>query len=177
MYPKLGATHVADNTKLGIVILMWSSTIPYVYYGFYCTSHLQKTYYMFVSVLAAACVYATLHPTFRRPTHRAYRAAMYAGLGLAFVVPVVHGVVIFGWEVQRRRMSLGWLTVMLLFNGAGGLVYAMRVSLTKSVAKIANADCARFPRDGIPTGSMSGVRAIKSCTAWSSARALRFCWG
>lgn len=107
---------------------MWSSTIPYVYYGFYCTSPLQKTYYMLVSVLAAGCVYATLHPTFHRPTHRPYRAIMYAGLGLSFVVPIVHGVAIFGWETQRRRMSLDWLAVMLLFNGAGGLVYAMRVS-------------------------------------------------
>ena len=29
---------------LGIVILMWGSTIPTVYYGFYCNAQLQKLY-------------------------------------------------------------------------------------------------------------------------------------
>ena len=34
---------------LGIVILMWGSTIPSVYYGFYCDTGLQKAYWTNVS--------------------------------------------------------------------------------------------------------------------------------
>ena len=30
---------------LGIVILMWGSTIPSIYYGFYCDPGLQKAYW------------------------------------------------------------------------------------------------------------------------------------
>ncbi|EUC31237.1 hypothetical protein COCCADRAFT_38652 [Bipolaris zeicola 26-R-13] len=101
------SVHIFGNQLdyLGIVILMWSSTIPCVYYGFYCTPHLQKTYYTLVSVLAAGCVYATLHPAFRRPKYRPYRAAMYAGLGL----------------------SLDWMALMTTFNLTGGALYAMRI--------------------------------------------------
>ena len=34
---------------LGIVILMWGSTIPSIYYGFYCDPTLQKAYWINVS--------------------------------------------------------------------------------------------------------------------------------
>lgn len=38
---------------LGIVILMWGSTIPTVYYGFYCNPELQKLYCTMVWAHAA----------------------------------------------------------------------------------------------------------------------------
>jgi adiponectin receptor len=117
-----------DRTQLGIVILMWGSTIPCVYYGFYCTPELQRTYYSLASVLAVGCVYATLHPAFRRPKYRPYRAAMYAGLGLSFIIPIIHGLILFGWETQMWRMSLDWMALMTTFNLTGGALYALRVS-------------------------------------------------
>jgi adiponectin receptor len=106
---------------------MWGSTIPCVYYGFYCTPELQRTYYSLVSVLAIGCVYATMHPAFRRPKYRPYRAGMYAGLGLSFVIPIVHGLILFGWETQMWRMSLDWMALMTAFNLTGGALYALRV--------------------------------------------------
>jgi len=106
---------------------MWGSTIPYVYYGFYCTPSLQKTYYTLVSVLASLCTYATLHPAFRRPRYRPYRTLMYSGLGLSFIIPIIHGIVKFGWETQVWRMSLDWLLLMTTLNLTGGALYAMRV--------------------------------------------------
>ncbi|OAL00938.1 HlyIII-domain-containing protein [Phaeosphaeriaceae sp. SRC1lsM3a] len=123
------SVHVFGNQLdyLGIVILMWGSTIPCVYYGFYCTPSLQRTYYTLVSVLAAGCVYATLHPAFRRPKYRPYRALMYASLGLSFIVPIIHGISKFGWETQMWRMSLDWMALMTAFNLTGGALYAMRI--------------------------------------------------
>ena len=112
---------------LGIVILMWGSTIPSIYYGFYCNPRLQKIYWANVSLLATFCIVATLHPRFRHPTIRPYRAAMYAGLGLSAVVFVVHGILLHGWTVQNRRMSLDWMGMMALFNLTGAVTYAARV--------------------------------------------------
>lgn len=112
---------------LGIVILMWGSTIPSIYYGFYCHPQLQKIYWANVSVLASLCVVATLHPKFRHPTIRPYRAAMYAGLGLSAVVFVVHGILLHGWTVQNQRMSLDWMGLMALFNLIGAVTYAARI--------------------------------------------------
>lgn len=85
-----------------IAILMWGSTIPSFYHGFYCDR-------------------------FRHPTLRPYRAAMYAGLGLSAVVFVVHGILLHGWTVQNRRMSVDWMGLMALFNLTGAVIYAARV--------------------------------------------------
>jgi adiponectin receptor len=54
---------------------------------------------------------------------------MYSGLGLSFIIPIVHGLLKFGWETQMWRMSLDWMALMTAFNLTGGALYAMRVSL------------------------------------------------
>lgn len=109
------------------MVLIWGSTIPSIYYGFYCDPKLQKVYWLNVSVLASLCVTATLHPKFRHPTLRPYRAAMYAGLGLSAIVFVVHGVLLHGWTTQNRRMSLDWMALMAMLNLLGAITYAARV--------------------------------------------------
>lgn len=113
---------------------MWGSTIPSIYYGLYCDPWLQKVYWINVSVLASLCVYATLHPNFRHPTFRPYRAAMYAGLGLSAVVFVAHGIYLHGWIVQRQRMSLDWMALMATSNLIGAMVYAARVCILQRCA-------------------------------------------
>ncbi|TVY76015.1 ADIPOR-like receptor SPBC12C2.09c [Lachnellula suecica] len=112
---------------LGVVILMWGSTIPSVYYGFYCDPKLQKVYWSVVSILAAACIVTTLNPRFRSPLLRPYRAAMYAGLGLSALVFIIHGVIIHGWTIQNHRMSLRWMALMGGLNLIGAAVYAARI--------------------------------------------------
>ncbi|CAG8959934.1 hypothetical protein HYFRA_00012651 [Hymenoscyphus fraxineus] len=112
---------------LGVVVLMWGSTIPSVYYGFYCNSRLQKIYWSVVSILAVACVVTTLNPRFRHPSLRPYRAAMYSGLGLSAIVFIIHGLIIYGWEIQKYRMSLAWMGLMALLNLIGAAIYASRI--------------------------------------------------
>lgn len=34
---------------VGVVVLMWGSTIPSIYYGFYCNPNLQALYWLVVS--------------------------------------------------------------------------------------------------------------------------------
>ena len=82
-----------------------------------------------VTVLAAACTFAAMHPKFRHPSWRLYRAAMYAGLGLSAVGFVVHGLCKYGWETQNQRMSVDWMGLMALFNLTGAFTYAVRVSI------------------------------------------------
>ncbi|KAG9236603.1 mPR-like GPCR protein [Amylocarpus encephaloides] len=100
---------------MGVVVLMWGSTIP------------SKLYWSVVSVLATACIATTLNPRFRHPQLRPYRAAMYSGLGLSAIVFILHGLVLHGWELQNRRMSLGWMGLMGALNLIGAAAYAARV--------------------------------------------------
>jgi len=54
---------------------------------------------------------------------------MYAGLGLSSIVFIIHGLILHGWETQLKRMQLGWMALMGLFNLSGAAMYAARVSL------------------------------------------------
>ena len=54
---------------------------------------------------------------------------MYSGLGLSFVVPIVHEITKFGRESQLWRMSLDWMVLMATFNLTGGTLYAMGVRM------------------------------------------------
>ena len=82
-----------------------------------------------VSGLAIACSVATMYPSFRHSSFRAYRALMYACLGLSAIVFVLHGIILNGWSVQNQRMSLDWMILMACLNLVGGAIYAARVSI------------------------------------------------
>ncbi|KAH6705252.1 mPR-typeG-protein-coupled receptor [Leptodontidium sp. MPI-SDFR-AT-0119] len=112
---------------LGIVILIWGSTIPSVYYGFYCDPKLQNLYWAVVSVLAVVCTMATLSPKFRHLTLRLYRTVIYASLGLSAVVFITHGLIIYGWETQNRRISLTYILIAAMLNLLGAIVYVVRI--------------------------------------------------
>ncbi|KAF7893511.1 uncharacterized protein EAF02_001049 [Botrytis sinoallii] len=121
--------HVVGNQfdYLGVVILMWSSTIPTVYYGFYCDPVIQRTYWMMISISATACAITTFHSEFHHPKVRSYRATMYSCLGLSSTIFIIHGLIIYGYEMLRWRMSLDWMGVMAGFNLLGAVAYAVRI--------------------------------------------------
>ena len=112
---------------LGIIILMWGSTIPSVYYGFYCDAHLRNRYWGLVSLLAAACIITTFNARFRHPSLRPYRALMYAGLGFSALGFVTHGLYLYGFKVQKQRMSLDWMGYMAILNLIGAATYSLRL--------------------------------------------------
>lgn len=112
---------------LGIAILIWGSTIPSVYYGFYYDTKLQKLYWLLITVLATSCIAATLFHRLHRPALRPLRAAIYSGLGLSAIPFIIHGLVIYGWDMQSARMSLNWMGVTASLNLIGAIVYATRI--------------------------------------------------
>ena len=91
-----------------------------------------------VSILAVICAVTTLHPSFRYPKFRPYRAAMYACLGLSAVVFIIHGLSLYGWDVQNQRMGLDWMLLMACLNLTGGAIYAARVSIPTQRAQMCN---------------------------------------
>ncbi|KAH7364183.1 hemolysin-III related-domain-containing protein [Rhexocercosporidium sp. MPI-PUGE-AT-0058] len=76
----------------GVILLMWSATIPLVFYGFHCDRALRNAYWTMLSVLAAICSISTFHSRFQEPFLRPVRAATFGSLGLFTMVPVFHGI-------------------------------------------------------------------------------------
>ena len=112
---------------LGIVMLIWGSFIPSIYYGFRSDPALIRRYWTMISTIGLMTGTATLMPLFRTPKWRPVRAAMFVGMGLSAVVPVFHGLELHGYEYMRGAIGFDWLVTQgaLYILGAG--LYAARV--------------------------------------------------
>jgi adiponectin receptor len=112
---------------LGIVLCMWGAIASAVYYCFYCDKYLQIVYWIVLSTVALASTFTTFSPAFRSPALRLHRTAMYAALGLLPVVFIIHGLALYGLEMQKRRMSLVYLMGTAALNIIGAVVYVTRI--------------------------------------------------
>ncbi|KUJ24624.1 putative hemolysin-III channel protein Izh2 [Mollisia scopiformis] len=108
---------------LGIILLMWTASLPSIYYGLICDPFLQALYWILMTALAAACTAATLSPNFAFPV---WRTALYATLGMSSLVFVTHGVLLYGLEIQTQRMALKFMGWMAVLNFTGAAIYVIR---------------------------------------------------
>lgn len=124
---------------------MWAAGIATIFYGFLCNEKLQLIYMSTVahhhiqfrergltilqfSFSALFCAFETSTPRFDSPQFTSWRAVLHATFGLSFVMFVVHGLVLYGWEEQQRRMSLVYMLRMAAVNLLGAVIDAARVT-------------------------------------------------
>ncbi|OJJ51506.1 hypothetical protein ASPZODRAFT_138594 [Penicilliopsis zonata CBS 506.65] len=112
---------------VGIVGLIVGSFVPSIYYGFYCHPNLQKLYWVMICTIGLGCACVSVLPKFRTPGWRPFRAAMFVGMGLSAVFPVLHGLQMFGINQMARQIGLGWLLLQGLLYILGATIYAARV--------------------------------------------------
>jgi adiponectin receptor len=112
---------------IGIVGLIVGSFVPSVFYGFYCVPTLQHRYWTMICTIGLGCVCVSVIPQFRTPRWRPFRAAMFVGMGLSAVFPVLHGVALFGVDRMRQQIGLGWLLLQGFLYILGASIYAARV--------------------------------------------------
>lgn len=111
---------------IGIVFLIWGSVVPSMHYGFCGLDQLQRTYWTMISILAVGCTAITLMERFRSPAWRPYRAGCFIGLGMSAVIPVAHGVKMYGVEHMQNSMGLNWVLLMGFLYLLGAGLYAAR---------------------------------------------------
>ena len=112
---------------VGIVGLIVGSFIPSVYFGFYCIPALQRLYWTMICTIGVGCTFVSIIPQFRTPRWRPFRAAMFVGMGLSAVFPVIHGLQLYGIDQMRRQIGLGWLLLQGFLYILGAGIYAARV--------------------------------------------------
>lgn len=80
-----------------------------------------------ISTLAVLTTTTSLHPSFRTPSLRPFRALMFVLMGLSAVFPMLHGIQLYGLPHMRHAASLDWVLAQgaLYIIGAG--IYAARV--------------------------------------------------
>lgn len=112
---------------LGIILLIWGSFIPSIYYGFSCEPKLITTYWSMVTSLGAGCAVISCISRFRTPTWRPFRAGMFIALGLSAVIPVIDGLRRYGLSPMVDLISLPWLVSQGLFYIFGALLYGVSI--------------------------------------------------
>jgi adiponectin receptor len=126
---------------------MWGASLPSIHFAFACDPTLKTIHWCLVcgrrpvcrspfqtdkvqvSTSAGGCILLTLHPAFLGPTFRQYRALVYTCFGLSAVLFISHSIFLYGFAIQKMRLSIEWMALMGFLNIAGAVVYASRVSL------------------------------------------------
>ncbi|KAK0105192.1 hypothetical protein ONS95_004413 [Cadophora gregata] len=111
----------------GVILLMWGATVPLIYYGFHCDKTLQWVYWSLSSTFAVVCSIFTFQPRFSDPLLRPLRAATFGTFAFSSIIPVIHGIVKYGWALQSQRMGLKWVLITLALNTLGASAYAIKI--------------------------------------------------
>ncbi|KAL3295422.1 hemolysin iii family channel protein [Colletotrichum asianum] len=110
----------------GIVFLIVGSYVPALYYGFFCHTNLMKIYLSTIVLLGLGCGMVSWLEHFRTPQYRTFRACMFVALGTSGVVPVIHGLTVYGRAEMENRMSLSWVVLHGAMYIFGAFLYAAR---------------------------------------------------
>ncbi|KAI7213727.1 HlyIII-domain-containing protein [Hortaea werneckii] len=112
---------------IGIVFLIWGSFIPSIYYGFATEPTLIRLYWTQITTIGAGTLGVVLLPRFRSPGWRPFRAFMFVAMGMSAVVPVIHGIRLYGLAQLEEKIGLSWLVTQGLLYVAGAAIYAARI--------------------------------------------------
>lgn len=110
---------------IGIVVLIWGSFVPSIYYGFSSEPGLIRTYWAMITTIGAGTLLAVLHPKFRCPEWRSLRASMFVAMGLSAVFPVFHGFKLYGYAQLGKQIGLSWMVLQGVLYIAGATLYAV----------------------------------------------------
>lgn len=77
-----------------------------------------------ITVIGAGCTIVTISPRFRTPEWRAFRASMFVAMGLSAIVPVLHGIRLYGIAQLERQIGLSWLVLQGVLYILGAAIYA-----------------------------------------------------
>jgi adiponectin receptor len=112
----------------GVLILMWSTTVPLIHYTFPDHPVLEATYHLGTAVLALLVSVATFHPAMGAVHLGHLRARLFACFGVgSFIAPILHGALLDGLELQRKRVGLEWVLMTALCNATGMMAYSCKV--------------------------------------------------
>lgn len=111
---------------LGIVVLIVTSMVSILYYGFYETPWLFYTFTFITFSFGVACATVSLGDTFRTREWRPYRAALFVAFGLSAVLPMIAGGGYYGFSEIYTRIQIKWVVLGGIFYILGAVLYGIR---------------------------------------------------
>ena len=82
---------------VGILSLILGSFFSGIYVGFYCAPTLRNIHWTSIVVLSTMTAVLVLHPKFQGLKYRSLRTAAFVLTAFSGLVPILHGLMVFGW--------------------------------------------------------------------------------
>jgi predicted membrane channel-forming protein YqfA (hemolysin III family) len=82
-----------------------------------------------ITLIGIGCAIVSILPSFRTPKWRPFRAGMFVAMGTSAIVPVLHGIYLFGFPQLERQMGVSWLVLQGILYISGAAIYAVSVFL------------------------------------------------
>ncbi|CZR43859.1 uncharacterized protein FPRO_13666 [Fusarium proliferatum ET1] len=88
---------------LGVVLFVLGDLVLGIYLVFWCERLLRNIYWSMSGVIGMMTIFLTMHPKFQGPKYRLLRALMFVATGLFGLLPLIHGVGMFGVPQMMRK--------------------------------------------------------------------------
>ena len=111
---------------LGIVVLIVTSMISILFYGFYDNGPFFYGFSLLTLSFGSACAIVSLKDKFRSREWRPYRAGLFVAFGLSAVLPILTGVMYYGPHETWTRIQLKWVVLEGVFYIFGAFLYGIR---------------------------------------------------
>ncbi|KAI9092127.1 hemolysin-III related-domain-containing protein [Phlyctochytrium arcticum] len=112
---------------VGIIFQICGSSVPAIFYAFYCNRQLQITYLTMMTVFGFMTFAMCMSSHFSTPAYRFIRTGCFVALGCSTVIPVIHVVSIYGFQFVSQNLSFWYMISMGLQYLVGAFIYASRV--------------------------------------------------
>ncbi|CCD25493.1 PAQR-type receptor NDAI_0F01740 [Naumovozyma dairenensis CBS 421] len=111
---------------LGIVILIVTSMISIMYFGFFDNPLFFYFFSSLTFLFGGACATVSLKDHFRSREWRPYRAGLFVAFGLSAILPILAGTFYYGIEETFIRIQLKWIILEGFFYIFGAFLYGVR---------------------------------------------------
>ncbi|KAL5985699.1 hypothetical protein ACLOJK_027686 [Asimina triloba] len=112
---------------VGIAVMIVASFFPPIYYIFQCDPHWQFVYLAGITTMGVATTITLLSPLHSSTAaFRAFRAGIFASMGLSGIIPAVHAT-IANWNEPMRNVTLAYEASMAVAYLVGAVFYVSRI--------------------------------------------------
>ncbi|AED92823.1 Heptahelical transmembrane protein 1 [Arabidopsis thaliana] len=110
----------------GITAMIITSFFPPIFYIFQCTPRWYFIYLAGITSMGIFTIITLFTPSLSAPKYRAFRALLFASMGLFGIVPAAHALVV-NWGNPQRNVTLVYELLMAVFYLVGTGFYVGRV--------------------------------------------------
>ncbi|WCJ29989.1 heptahelical transmembrane protein1 [Euphorbia peplus] len=111
---------------VGITTMIITSFFPPIYYIFQCDPHWQYLYLGGITAMGMFTVVTLLSPSLSTGKFRAFRALLFASMGLFGIIPAIHATIV-NWTNPKRDLILSYESAMAIFYLTGTGFYVSRI--------------------------------------------------